>query len=168
MLFGAVVAVTARHRAPRLSGWVRALGSWSRKLVGSLATLRYDPGGSTFAELRQFRPHTAGCVDDRISPCLVGRQILAIGAWIAFPTGWRAVGGLYPSYTLYFVFLMLLWVTLLAVTFVGVFIPVAYLDKWLKQWLGDTDRRGADWRLSWDMPCWFRRSRGSSHRPRFS
>ena len=69
--------------------------------------------------------------------------VLAIGAWTAFPTGWRAVGA-YSSYTLYLVFLMLLWVALLAVTFIGVFIPVAYLDKWLKQWLGDTDRRGAE------------------------
>ena len=42
VLLGAVVAVTARHRR-RLSGGF-APGSWSRKLVGSLATLRYDHG----------------------------------------------------------------------------------------------------------------------------
>ncbi len=33
---------------------------------------------------------------------------------------------------------------LLTVTFVGVFVPVAVLDKRLKNWLGDTDRRGAE------------------------
>ena len=37
-----------------------------------------------------------------------------------------------------------LWAALLAVTFVGVFVPVAVLDKGLKRWLGDTDRRGAE------------------------
>ena len=140
VLLGAVVAVTARHRRAPL-GWVRALGSWSRKLAGSLATLRYDHG----IDLRGTPP-----IPRRTPPAvwivasvLVLWGALAIGAWAAFPTGWRAVGA-YSSYTLYLVFLMLLWVALLAVTFVGVFIPVAYLDKWLKQWLGDTDRRGAE------------------------
>jgi hypothetical protein len=67
----------------------------------------------------------------------------ATAAWAVFPTGWRVIG-FYSSYTLYLITLMLLWVSLLAVTFVGVFVPVAVLDKSLKRWLGDTDRRGAE------------------------
>ena len=39
---------------------------------------------------------------------------------------------------------MLLWAALVAVTIVGVFVPVAVLDKRLKGWVGDTDRRGAE------------------------
>ena len=35
-----------------------------------------------------------------------------------------------------------LWSVLLLVILIGIFVPVAVLDKWLKGWLGDTDRRG--------------------------
>ena len=68
---------------------------------------------------------------------------LAAGAWAAFPEGWR-VAALYSSYTLYLAFMLALWGALLTVTFVGVFVPVAVLDRRLRNWLGDTDRRGAE------------------------
>ena len=140
LLLVAFVAVAARHRRTPL-GWVRGLGNWVRKLGESLATLRYDHG----IDLRGSPPYP------RRTPPAVWLFIAALvlwggvaaAAWTAFPTGWRVVG-FYSSYTLYLVFLLLLWGVLLATTFVGVFIPVAVLDKWLKRWLGDTDRRGAE------------------------
>jgi hypothetical protein len=108
---------------------------------GSLAGLRYDHG----IDLRGTPP-----VPRRTPPAvwllaaiLLVWSGLAVGAWAAFPTGWRALG-FYTSYTLYLVTLLLLWATLFAVTLVGVFVPIAVLDKLLKRWLGDTDRRGAE------------------------
>ena len=68
---------------------------------------------------------------------------MAAVAWTIFPNGWRTIG-LYSLYTLYLVFLLFLWVVLLSIICVGAFVPVAVLDKRLKQWLGDTDRRGAE------------------------
>jgi hypothetical protein len=137
----AVVAVTARHRRQPL-GWVRGLGNWGRWLGGTLAGLRYDHG----IDLRGTPP-----LPRRSPPAawlLVAILIiwsgLAIAAWVAFPSkGWREIGNC-SSYTLYLVFLLLLWITLFAITFVGVLVPVAVLDRSLKQWLGDTDRRGAE------------------------
>lgn len=139
-LVGAILAVTARHRRAPL-GWVRGLGNWTRRFGSTLAALRYDHG----IDLRGTPP-----VPRRTPPAvwvivsiLIAWGMLAGAAWAVFPTGWREVG-LYSLYTLYLAFLMLLWVVLLAITFVGVFVPVAFLDKWLKRWLGDTDRRGAE------------------------
>jgi hypothetical protein len=139
-LLTAGFAVAARHRREPLA-WVRGLGNWGRKLGTSLSTFRYDHG----IDLRGTPP-----IPRRTPPAvwlitagLLAWCVLAVGAWAAFPTGWRAVG-LYSSYTLYLVFLLGLWAALLAVTFVGVFVPVAVLDKSLKRWLGDTDRRGAE------------------------
>jgi hypothetical protein len=139
-LLAAVLAIAARHRREPL-GWVRGLGNWGRRIVGSLATLRYDHG----IDLRGTPPlprRTPPAVWV-IASILVLWGGLAAVAWSTFPTGWRALG-LYSSYTLYLVFLLVLWTALMAVTFVGVFVPVAVLDKWLKRWLGDTDRRGAE------------------------
>src|SRR5262245_19100751 len=139
-LLVAVLAIAARHRREPL-GWVRGLGNWVRRIGSSLATLRYDHG----IDLRGTPP-----LPRRTPPAvwlfaviLVLWGGLAAAAWAAFPTGWRAIG-LYSSYTVYLVALLLLWSALMAVTFVGVFVPVAVLDKWLKRWLGDTDRRGAE------------------------
>jgi hypothetical protein len=136
----AILAVLARHRREPL-GWVRGLGHWGRCLRDSLSGLRYDHG----IDLRGSPP-----LPRRTPPAVWILAItlavwsgVAIGAWAAFPTGWRQIG-FYSSYTIYLIFLMLLWATLLAVTFIGVFVPVAVLDKWLKRWLGDTDRRGAE------------------------
>jgi hypothetical protein len=135
-----VLAIAARHRRAPL-GWVRGLGNWGRRLGESLAALRYDHG----IDLRGTPPIP------RRTPPAVWLVIfvlllwggLAAAAWVAFPTGWRAVG-VYSSYTLYLVCLILLWAMLLTITFAGVFVPVAVLDRWLKRWLGDTDRRGAE------------------------
>jgi hypothetical protein len=139
-LAGVIVAVTARHRRAPLA-WVRGLANWLRRLGSWLAALRYDHG----IDLRGSPP-----IPRRTPPAvwlliagLVVWSVVAAGLWAAFPTGWREVG-FYSSYTLYLVCLMVLWAVLLAITFVGVFVPVAFLDKWLKQWLGDTDRRGAE------------------------
>ena len=140
LLVGVIALVSARHRRAPL-GWVQFLGSWCRRLGSSIAGFRYDHG----IDLRGTPP-----IPRRTPPVvwlvvsvLVVWSGLAAAAWAVFPNGWRAIG-VYSLYTLYLVFLLFLWVVLLAVTFVGVFVPVAVLDKRLKQWLGDTDRRGAE------------------------
>lgn len=139
-LLAAILALAARHRREPLA-WVRGLGNWFRRVGVSLAALRYDHG----IDLRGTPP-----VPRRTPPavwlivaCLLLWGSLAAAAWAVFPAGWRAVGT-YSSYTLYLVVLLGLWAALLAVAFVGVFVPVAVLDKGLKRWLGDTDRRGAE------------------------
>jgi hypothetical protein len=139
-LVAAGFAVAARHRRAPI-GWVQKLGNGIRKLGAWLAVLRYDHG----IDLRGTPP-----VRRRTPPAVwVGIAFLTVwaglaaAAWSAFPTGWRVIG-VYTLYTPYLIFLMFLWGALLAITFVGVFVPVAFLDKWLKRWLGDTDRRGAE------------------------
>jgi hypothetical protein len=140
LLAGAVLAIVARHRREPL-GWVRWLSERGRRLWASLATLRYDHG----IDLRGTPP-----LPRRTPPAvwvlLTGLVLwsgLAFAAWAYFPTGWRAIGQ-YSLYTLYLVILITLWTGLTVTFFFGVFIPVAVLDKWLKRWLGDTDRRGAE------------------------
>jgi hypothetical protein len=59
------------------------------------------------------------------------------------PDGWRVVC-VRTSYVLYLAALLVLWSALLACTFVGVFVPVAVIDRLLKGWVGETDRRGAE------------------------
>lgn len=140
LLLGAGLAIAARHRRSPL-GWVRGLGNWVRRIGASLASLRYDHG----IDLRGTPPVA------RRTPPAVWLVILALvvwgglaaAAWAAFPTGWRAVGT-YTSYAVYLAFLMLLWAALVAVIIVGVFVPVAVIDKRLKGRVGDTDRRGAE------------------------
>ena len=136
LMFGVMI----RHRRQPLA-WVRGLGNWAKWLGESLADFRYDHG----IDLRGTPP-----LPRRTPPAvwllagiLVVWSGLAAAAWAAFPEGWRKIG-IYSSYTLYLLFMMFLWVSLFAVTVTGVFIPVAVLDKWLKRWLGDTDRRGAE------------------------
>ena len=134
------LAVAARHRRAPL-GWVRRLGDWVCRLGSVLVALRYDHG----IDLRGTPPlprRTPPAVW-LLAAALIGWGCLAAGAWAAFPTGWRTVGT-HSSYTLYLVLLLLLWAALLALIIVGVFVPVAVIDRWLKRWLGDTDRRGAE------------------------
>jgi len=135
-----VGAVVARHRRSPI-GWVRVLGDAFRRLGASAGTFRYDHG----IDLRGTPPlprRTPPAVW-LVAAVLVGWSVLAAAGWALFPTGWR-LAGTYSSYTLYLAFLLVLWAALLAVTFLGVFVPVAVLDKLLKRWLGDTDRRGAE------------------------
>jgi hypothetical protein len=140
LLVGAVLAIVARHRREPL-GWVCWLADWGRRLWASVATLRYDHG----IDLRGTPP-----LPRRTPPAVWGLTAalllwsgLAFAAWACFPTGWRALGQ-YSLYTLYLALLIVLWTALAVTFFFGVFIPVAVLDKWLKRWLGDTDRRGAE------------------------
>jgi len=136
----AILAVVTRHRREPL-GWVRGIGNWSRWLGGSLPILRYDHG----LDFRGSPPLPRSSPPEAwiLAAALVVWSGLAALAWAAFPSGWRQIG-IYSSYTIYLLFLLILWTILLAVTFVGVYVPVAVLDKWLKRWLGDTDRRGAE------------------------
>ncbi len=135
-----VASVLSRHRRAPLS-WVTSLGNIFRRLGTALSGFRYDHG----IDLRGTPP-----VPRRTPPAvwivvgvMVVWAVVAATLWNLFPTGWRVVGT-HSSYTLYLVFLMTLWAALLGVTFIGVFVPVAVLDKMLKRWLGDTDRRGAE------------------------
>ncbi len=136
----AIMAVVTRHRREPL-GWVRGIGNWSRWLGGSLPILRYDHG----LDFRGSPPVPRSSPPEAwiLAAGLLVWSGLAAAAWAAFPSGWRQIG-IYTSYTLYLFFLLVLWTILLAVTVVGVYVPVAVLDKWLKRWLGDTDRRGAE------------------------
>lgn len=140
LLLGLMLAVTFRHRRQPLS-WVRSLGSWGKWLGELLADFRYEHG----IDLRGTPP-----LPRRTPPkvwlllaILVAWSGLATAVWAAFPTGWRTIG-IYSSYTIYLVLLMLLWVLLFAVTVTAVYFPIMILDRWLKRWMGDTDRRGAE------------------------
>jgi hypothetical protein len=132
--------VAVRHRREPLP-WVTRLAGLARRIGAAFAWLRYDHG----IDLRGTPPlpRRTPPVVFLLALVLVLWGGLAAAAWAAFPTGWRAVS-FYTSYTLYLVFLLALWGTLVTVTIVGIFVPVAVLDRWLKGWLGDTDRRGAE------------------------
>jgi hypothetical protein len=133
-------AIGFRHRREPLP-WVSRFGALSRRLLGSIAWLRYDHG----IDLRGTPP-----LPRRTPPVVLLLVLLlaawggaAAGLWVAFPTGWRAVS-YYSSYTLYLLLMVALWAMLLGVAIVGIFVPIAVLDKWLRRRLGDTDRRGAE------------------------
>jgi hypothetical protein len=143
-LLGIGLTVAVRHRREPLP-WVAGLAGWARRAVGSAAWLRYDHG----IDLRGQPPFP------RRVPPVVWLLVVGLGvwaglaslAWAVFPDGWRAaaVGSEYlPLYVPYLVCLLGLWAALLVCTFVGVYVPVTVLDRWLKRWLGDTDRRGAE------------------------
>jgi hypothetical protein len=139
-LLAAVLTIAARHRREPL-GWVTGLGHRARRVGGSLAGLRYDHG----IDLRGTPP-----LPRRTPPAvwylaagLIVWAGLALAAWAAYPAGWRAAG-FYTSYVLYLAALLVLWFALLVITFVGVYLPVHTLDKWLQRWVGDVNRRGAE------------------------
>jgi len=133
-------AVAVRHRADPLP-WVHRLAAAGRRLFTSATWFRYDHG----VDLRGTPPLP------RRTPPLVWGVVAALAAWgvvagvawAAFPAGWRVVG-VNSSYLVYLAGLIVLWAVLLACTFVGVFVPVAVIDRWLRGWVGDTDRRGAE------------------------
>lgn len=140
LLLTAGIAVALRHKHRPLP-WVSKLGALGRSAVERFAWLRYDHG----VDLRGTPPVPRG------TPALAGATVVlfvlwgavAAGLWALFPDGWRALS-FYSSYTLYLVALVALWGALLTVTFFGVFVPVMTIDKWLKDRLGETDRRGAE------------------------
>ncbi|QJW94465.1 hypothetical protein [Frigoriglobus tundricola] len=140
LLVAAGCTVAVRHRRDPLP-WIDRLAGLGRRAAGSAAWLRYDHG----IDLRGTPPLP------RRTPPVVFLIVLALGAWgglaagawLAFPAGWRVVSA-YSSYTLYLAFMLALWGTLLAITFVGVSVPVWVLDRRLRSWLGDADRRGAE------------------------
>lgn len=135
---GAVLVAMRHYRSPL--GWVSSLVRWVKRTVGAVVR-GYEFG----IDLRGTPP-----LPRRSPPAvwllaggLLAWSAGAVALWLVFPTGWRTVGQ-YSSYTAYLLVLALIWAVLLVVTFVGVFVPVAVLDKLLKRWLGDTDRRGAE------------------------
>lgn len=132
--------VTLRHRREPLP-WVRAIAAWGRRTVASASWLRYDHG----IDLRGDPPlpRRTPPVVWGVAFALILWGVMAALAWQSFPMGWRQIG-VYSSYTVYLAGLVLLWASLLACTFVGVFVPVAVLDRRLKGWVGETDRRGAE------------------------
>ena len=139
-LVAAGMAVAVRHRRDPLA-WVNRLAAFGRHAAKSAAWLRYDHG----IDLRGTPPlpRRTPPVVLLIVALFAAWGGLAAAAWGTFPTGWRVVS-FYASYTLYLAFMLALWGSLLSVIFVGVFVPVAVLDKRLKNWIGDTDRRGAE------------------------
>jgi hypothetical protein len=140
-LAAAGFAVGVRHRREPLP-WLNRLGAFGHRVGGSLAWLRYDHG----IDLRGAPPlpRRTPSVVFLLAALLAAWGAAAAGLWAAFPTGWRVVS-YYTSYTLYLVFMVALWGTLLAVALVGIYVPIMMvLDKWLRRWLGDTDRRGAE------------------------
>ncbi len=140
LLVAAGFAVVARHRREPLA-WVSRLAGFARRLADSASWLRYDHG----IDLRGTPPlprRTPPVIFLFVALLFVWAG-LAATAWIALPTGWRIVS-YYSSYTLYLLFMLALWGALLTVTVVGIFVPVAVLDKQLKNWVGETDRRGAE------------------------
>lgn len=139
-LLTVATAVAIRHRREPLA-WVTALVAAARRVGAALAGVRYDHG----FDLRGTPPYP------RRTPPLVWSILAVFGAWGAlaglgwavFPSGWRVVGA-YSSYVVYLVGLFALWAALFGWLFVGVFVPVTLIDRWLKRWFGETDRRGVE------------------------
>jgi hypothetical protein len=133
-------SIAARHRRQPLS-WVRAIVGWGRRMAGSASWFQFDHG----VDLRGSPPLP------RRTPRVVWLTALALVlwgvaagiAWATFPSGWRVIGT-QTWYVLYLVTLLVLWAALLACIFVGLCVPVAVIGRWLKGWVGDTDRRGAE------------------------
>lgn len=140
LLMALGAAVVLRHRREPL-GWVRTLTVWGRRAVASLSWLRYDHG----IDLRgtPLVPRRTPRVVWAVALALVAWGVLAGLAWVAFPDGWRVIG-LHTSYVLYLAGLLALWSALIACTVIGIFVPVAIIDRLLKGWAGETDRRAGE------------------------
>src|SRR4051794_1290718 len=143
-LLGLGLTVAVRHRREPLA-WVSGLAGWGRRVLASVAWLRYDHG----IDLRGT-PVLPRRVPPVVWAVVLGLLVwagLATLAWAVLPDGWRAAAvqsEYLPLYVPYLLALLGLWAALLVCTFVGVYVPVTVLDRWLKRWLGDTDRRGAE------------------------
>jgi hypothetical protein len=140
LLTGIGAAVALRHRREPLA-WVRIFTGWCRRAVASLSWLRYDHG----IDLRGTPPlpRRTPRIVWGLALALAAWGVLAGVAWVAFPDGWRVVG-VRGFYVLYLVVLIALWMALVACTIVGIFVPVAIIDRMLKGWLGETDRRAGE------------------------
>lgn len=139
MLLGIAGSVALRHRRAPLP-WVTRLGGYFRRFSAWAPWLKYDHG----IDLRGTPPFPRRMppVMWAIAAGLVLLGAVAALAWLAFPDGWR-IAGFYSSYTLYLAALLVLWGSLLACTFVGVYMPLSVIDRSIPAWVGDTDRRGA-------------------------
>ncbi|MFO0802068.1 MAG: hypothetical protein U0791_02945 [Gemmataceae bacterium] len=139
-LLGLTTAVVVRHRRDPIP-WVGRLAAWAKRVALSADWIKYDHG----VDLRGTPPlpRKMPRVMWLIASVLVLWGVLAGFAWYAFPDGWR-IAGLYSSYLLYLAGLTVLWCALLACTFIGVYVPVAVIDRTLRGWVGETDRRGAE------------------------
>lgn len=138
LAIGGVVA--ARHRRAPLP-WVRVAAGWCRRVVAAAGWLRYDHGidlRGTPPLPRRTPPLAWGVVG-----FLVAWGGAAAAAWAAFPGGWRVIG-VHTLYVVYLAGLLVLWAALVACIFVGVSVPVAVIDRWLRGWAKDADRRGAE------------------------
>ncbi len=140
VLLAVGVMVGIRHRREPIP-WVRTVGAWGKRVLASTAWLQYDHG----IDLRGTPPlpRRTPPVVWLLAALLIAWGGIAALAWYLFPHGWRIIGT-HGSYVLYLVVLLVLWPALLCCTFVGVYVPVAVLDRRLKGWVGDTDRRGAE------------------------
>jgi hypothetical protein len=139
-LLGVGTAVAMRHRREPLA-WVNRLSGWARRASTSASWVKYEHG----VDLRGTPPlprRTPRVVWGMAVGLIVWGALAGL-AWSFFPEGWRVIG-LRTSYVLYLAGLLLLWATLLACTFVGVFVPVAVIDRLLRGWVGDNDRKGAE------------------------
>jgi len=140
VLLGVAVSVMLRHRRDPLT-WVNRIAACVKRFTAWAPWLKYDHG----VDLRGVPPlpRRMPRVMWAIAAVLIAWGVLAGVAWFAFPGGWR-VAGFYSSYILYLAALIGLWAALLACTFVGVYVPVAVIDRTLRGWVGDTDRKGAE------------------------
>lgn len=139
-LIGVLATVAMRHRREPLP-WLNRLTAWGKRMGAATAWLRYEHG----LDLRGTPPlpRRTPRIVWGVAIALLLWGALAAVAWILLPNGWRTVG-LHSSYVLYLAGLTLLWGLLLACTFVGVYVPVAVIDRMLRGWVGDTDRKGAE------------------------
>ncbi|HUR55977.1 MAG TPA: hypothetical protein VMZ71_17710, partial [Gemmataceae bacterium] len=109
-----------------------------RRVASSADALRLDHG----TDLRGTPP--LPCRTPRIVWVVVGGLLawgLFAGAvWTAYPTGWREFWH-YGPYTIHLVGMLGLWLALFCCMFVGILVPIEYLNRWLRG-MRDTDRRG--------------------------
>lgn len=127
-----------RHRRTPLP-WLSRLQAGGRSLGLRLLNLRYEHG----VDLRGHPPlpRRTPKIFAGVVLLLLAVGVTAAGLWILYPSGWRALG-VQTLYLLYLPLLVTLWVLLLGFFILGVFVPIAMLDRWLKSGLGETDRRG--------------------------
>lgn len=138
LTIGATVAV--RHRRAPLP-WVTRVAGWARRAASSLSWLRLEHG----YDLRGTPPipRKTPRVVWGLALGLLAWAGLAAAAWAVYPTGWREIG-VHTLYTGYLIGLLALWSGLAVCIFVSVYVPVEAIGRGLRQWLGETDRRGAE------------------------